>query len=139
MLHSETKVVYVCDLRKEKNDGTQCIKWCPEEALTTSHKRCASAESKNQRNQKAIPRAKRERKQAVKMGEGPSSFLLFFKFILLVFFSAGSLMVFSGRNNPRRLGWNFSLFLISYSNSTIQIFLKNQKYLSIETPLLLSW
>jgi carbon-monoxide dehydrogenase iron sulfur subunit len=33
MLHPETKVVYVCDLCKEKGEP-QCIKWCPEEALT---------------------------------------------------------------------------------------------------------
>ena len=34
MLHPESKVVYVCDLCKEKADGPQCVKWCPEEALT---------------------------------------------------------------------------------------------------------
>jgi carbon-monoxide dehydrogenase iron sulfur subunit len=34
MLHPETKVVYVCDLCKDKADGPQCVKWCPEEALT---------------------------------------------------------------------------------------------------------
>lgn len=33
MLHPETKTVYVCDLCKEKGEP-QCIKWCPEEALT---------------------------------------------------------------------------------------------------------
>jgi Fe-S-cluster-containing hydrogenase component 2 len=33
MLHPETKVVYVCDLCKDKGEP-QCIKWCPEEALT---------------------------------------------------------------------------------------------------------
>ena len=37
MLHPENKVVYVCDLCKEKGEP-QCVKWCPEEALevTTS-------------------------------------------------------------------------------------------------------
>ena len=34
MLHPESKVVYVCDLCKDKPDGPQCVKWCPEEALT---------------------------------------------------------------------------------------------------------
>ena len=34
MLHPETKTVYVCDLCKDKPDGPQCVKWCPEEALT---------------------------------------------------------------------------------------------------------
>jgi len=34
MLHSESKIVYVCDLCKDNSDGPQCIKWCPEEALT---------------------------------------------------------------------------------------------------------
>jgi anaerobic carbon-monoxide dehydrogenase iron sulfur subunit len=34
MMHPETKVVYVCDLCKYKPDGPQCVKWCPEEALT---------------------------------------------------------------------------------------------------------
>ncbi len=34
MLHPETKVVYVCDMCKEKADGPQCVKWCPEEAIT---------------------------------------------------------------------------------------------------------
>jgi Fe-S-cluster-containing hydrogenase component 2 len=32
MLHPDDKVVYVCDLCKEKGEP-QCIKWCPEEAL----------------------------------------------------------------------------------------------------------
>jgi Fe-S-cluster-containing hydrogenase component 2 len=32
MLHPGKKVVYVCDLCKEKGEP-QCIKWCPEEAL----------------------------------------------------------------------------------------------------------
>ena len=37
MLHPENKIVYVCDLCKEKGEP-QCVKWCPEEALevTTS-------------------------------------------------------------------------------------------------------
>jgi electron transport protein HydN len=34
MLHPETKVVYVCDLCKDNPEGPQCVKWCPEEALT---------------------------------------------------------------------------------------------------------
>lgn len=32
MLHPDAKIVYVCDLCKEKGEP-QCIKWCPEEAL----------------------------------------------------------------------------------------------------------
>ncbi|MEM2517997.1 MAG: 4Fe-4S dicluster domain-containing protein [Candidatus Bathyarchaeia archaeon] len=32
-LHPEKKVVFVCDLCKDKPDGPQCVKWCPEEAL----------------------------------------------------------------------------------------------------------
>jgi len=32
MQHPDKKVVYVCDLCKEKGEP-QCIKWCPEEAL----------------------------------------------------------------------------------------------------------
>jgi carbon-monoxide dehydrogenase iron sulfur subunit len=34
MLHPDSKTVYVCDLCKFKSDGPQCVKWCPEEALT---------------------------------------------------------------------------------------------------------
>lgn len=34
MLHPETKVVHVCDLCKDEEDGPQCVKWCPEEAIT---------------------------------------------------------------------------------------------------------
>ncbi|MGD6809155.1 MAG: 4Fe-4S dicluster domain-containing protein [Candidatus Bathyarchaeia archaeon] len=34
MLHPETKIVYSCDLCKFRADGPQCVKWCPEEALT---------------------------------------------------------------------------------------------------------
>ncbi len=34
MMHPETKVVYSCDLCKFKADGPQCVKWCPEDALT---------------------------------------------------------------------------------------------------------
>jgi len=34
MLHPEAKIVYVCDLCKDNPDGPQCVKWCPEEALT---------------------------------------------------------------------------------------------------------
>ncbi len=33
MLHPEKKVVFVCDLCKELGEP-QCVKWCPEEALT---------------------------------------------------------------------------------------------------------
>jgi Fe-S-cluster-containing hydrogenase component 2 len=33
MLHPETKTVYTCDLCKDQGEP-QCIKWCPEEALT---------------------------------------------------------------------------------------------------------
>ncbi|MEM0058610.1 MAG: 4Fe-4S dicluster domain-containing protein [Candidatus Bathyarchaeia archaeon] len=33
MLHPDKKVVFVCDLCKDKPDGPQCVKWCPEEAL----------------------------------------------------------------------------------------------------------
>jgi carbon-monoxide dehydrogenase iron sulfur subunit len=34
MLHPETKIVNVCDLCKDQPEGPQCVKWCPEEALT---------------------------------------------------------------------------------------------------------
>ena len=34
MMHPETKTVYVCDLCQFRPDGPQCVKWCPEEALT---------------------------------------------------------------------------------------------------------
>jgi anaerobic carbon-monoxide dehydrogenase iron sulfur subunit len=34
MLHPETKIVHVCDMCKYRSDGPQCVKWCPEEALT---------------------------------------------------------------------------------------------------------
>ena len=34
MMHPEFKKVYVCDLCQYKSDGPQCVKWCPEEALT---------------------------------------------------------------------------------------------------------
>ncbi len=34
MIHPETKVVYNCDLCRFRSDGPQCVKWCPEEALT---------------------------------------------------------------------------------------------------------
>jgi Fe-S-cluster-containing dehydrogenase component len=33
MLHSDRKVVYVCDLCEDKGEP-QCIKWCPDEALS---------------------------------------------------------------------------------------------------------
>ena len=33
MLHPQEKTVYVCDLCKEQGEP-QCVKWCPEEALT---------------------------------------------------------------------------------------------------------
>ncbi len=36
MMHPETKTVYVCDLCKYRSDGPQCVKWCPEEALTVT-------------------------------------------------------------------------------------------------------
>ncbi len=34
MMHPEAKTVYVCDLCQFRPDGPQCVKWCPEEALT---------------------------------------------------------------------------------------------------------
>ena len=33
MLHPEKRVVFTCDNCKDKPDGPQCVKWCPEEAL----------------------------------------------------------------------------------------------------------
>jgi carbon-monoxide dehydrogenase iron sulfur subunit len=33
MLHPETKIVFACDLCKDKADGPQCVKWCPQKAL----------------------------------------------------------------------------------------------------------
>lgn len=34
MMHPDKKVVFTCDLCKDQPDGPQCVKWCPEEALT---------------------------------------------------------------------------------------------------------
>jgi len=34
MMHPEKKVVFTCDSCKNEKDGPQCVKWCPEEALT---------------------------------------------------------------------------------------------------------
>jgi carbon-monoxide dehydrogenase iron sulfur subunit len=34
MMHPETKVVFTCDACKDNPEGPQCVKWCPEEALT---------------------------------------------------------------------------------------------------------
>jgi Fe-S-cluster-containing hydrogenase component 2 len=34
MLHTDSKTVYICDLCKDEKGGPQCIKWCPEEALS---------------------------------------------------------------------------------------------------------
>jgi Fe-S-cluster-containing hydrogenase component 2 len=34
MVHPENKVVFTCDSCKDEEDGPQCVKWCPEEALT---------------------------------------------------------------------------------------------------------
>ena len=33
MVHPDKKVVFICDLCKDKGEP-QCVKWCPEEALT---------------------------------------------------------------------------------------------------------
>ena len=35
MMHPEKKVVFTCNSCKDQPDGPQCVKWCPEEALTT--------------------------------------------------------------------------------------------------------
>jgi hypothetical protein len=53
----------------------------PRRSINTSHKRRAGAESKNQRNQEALPRAKRERKQAVKKGKSLCSVFITFYFM----------------------------------------------------------
>ena len=34
MMHPDKKVVFTCDSCKDEADGPQCVKWCPEEALT---------------------------------------------------------------------------------------------------------
>ena len=34
MMHPEKKVVFTCNSCKDEEDGPQCVKWCPEEALT---------------------------------------------------------------------------------------------------------
>ena len=34
MMHPERKVVFTCDSCKDEPEGPQCVKWCPEEALT---------------------------------------------------------------------------------------------------------
>jgi len=33
-MHPEKKVVFTCNSCKDQPDGPQCVKWCPEEALT---------------------------------------------------------------------------------------------------------
>jgi len=34
MMHPEKRVVFTCNSCKDEPDGPQCVKWCPEEALT---------------------------------------------------------------------------------------------------------
>ncbi|MBT8172121.1 hypothetical protein KJN74_04560 [Candidatus Bathyarchaeota archaeon] len=34
MMHPDKKVVFTCNSCKDQTDGPQCVKWCPEEALT---------------------------------------------------------------------------------------------------------
>jgi carbon-monoxide dehydrogenase iron sulfur subunit len=34
MMHPDKKVVFTCNSCKDEPDGPQCVKWCPEEALT---------------------------------------------------------------------------------------------------------
>ena len=34
MMHPDKKVVFTCNSCKDQEDGPQCVKWCPEEALT---------------------------------------------------------------------------------------------------------
>jgi anaerobic carbon-monoxide dehydrogenase iron sulfur subunit len=34
MMHPVKKVVFTCNSCKDQPDGPQCVKWCPEEALT---------------------------------------------------------------------------------------------------------
>jgi carbon-monoxide dehydrogenase iron sulfur subunit len=34
MMHPTKKVVFTCNNCKDQTDGPQCVKWCPEEALT---------------------------------------------------------------------------------------------------------
>jgi carbon-monoxide dehydrogenase iron sulfur subunit len=34
MIHPDRKVVFTCNSCKDQPDGPQCVKWCPEEALT---------------------------------------------------------------------------------------------------------
>jgi Fe-S-cluster-containing hydrogenase component 2 len=34
MMHPVKKVVFTCNSCKDQSDGPQCVKWCPEEALT---------------------------------------------------------------------------------------------------------
>ena len=34
MMHPEKKVVFTCNSCKDQPDGPQCVKWCPEEALS---------------------------------------------------------------------------------------------------------
>jgi len=34
MMHPEKRVVFTCNSCKDQPDGPQCVKWCPEEALT---------------------------------------------------------------------------------------------------------
>jgi anaerobic carbon-monoxide dehydrogenase iron sulfur subunit len=34
MLHPEKKIAFTCNACEDQPDGPQCVKWCPEEALT---------------------------------------------------------------------------------------------------------
>jgi carbon-monoxide dehydrogenase iron sulfur subunit len=34
MMHPDKKVVFTCNSCKDQPDGPQCVKWCPEEALS---------------------------------------------------------------------------------------------------------
>ena len=34
IVHPEKKVVFTCNSCQEQEDGPQCVKWCPEEAIT---------------------------------------------------------------------------------------------------------
>jgi electron transport protein HydN len=34
MVNPETKIVHICDLCKDNPEGPQCIKTCPEQALS---------------------------------------------------------------------------------------------------------
>jgi Fe-S-cluster-containing hydrogenase component 2 len=48
LINAETKLAEICDLCEDQEDGPQCVKWCPKEALelTTPDRRAQRARRK---------------------------------------------------------------------------------------------